>query len=137
MFDLLFVALLVLYLWFGAKVDEWTTISILGFKLETPQGFLEHSRAYSRIRSALFLLAIASVYGLQYFSWYIGVAGLFGAWFATTWLGQRMAFNTYRRRWREGLKDADSESDRAFAEAESQKTNAELREHVLNSRQPI
>jgi hypothetical protein len=61
--DALFVGLIVLYAVVAAKVDQWITIAALGFRLETPQGFLEHPRAYDLIRSALFLSAAATLCG--------------------------------------------------------------------------
>src|SRR5215467_2534263 len=102
MFDFAFAGLAAAYLWFGSKVDQWVTISMLGFKLEVPQGFLEHPRTYDAIRFVLLAAAAACLFVTSFVPWYVGVAILAGAWFATTWIGQRRAFTVYRAVWQEG-----------------------------------
>lgn len=134
MLDALFVGLVVLYAMFAAKVDQWITIAALGFKLETSQGFLEHPRAYDIIRSAIFTAPVAPLYGTKSIPWYIGLVPLAGAWLAAGWVGQRKAFETYRQVWREGIEDAKTSEDRAWSEAESRRTDEELRERVLGAR---
>jgi hypothetical protein len=129
--DIFFVGLTVGYLWFGSKVDQWVTIAALGFKLETPQGFLEHPRTYDVIRTALLFAAAACLFGTTSIPWYVGATILAAAWFATTWIGQRRAFAIYRRIWLEGISDASTPEEKASREAEAKRTNAELRDRLL------
>lgn len=133
MIDAIFVGLVVLYTMFAAKVDEWITIAALGFKLETPQGFLKHPRAYDVVRSAIFLVAASTLFWTRYIPWYIGLVVLAGAWLAAGRVGQRKAFATYRQVWREGLEDAGTPDDRVWREAESKRTDEELRERLLSA----
>ncbi|MBZ0143571.1 MAG: hypothetical protein K8F56_08315 [Rhodocyclaceae bacterium] len=134
MLDAIFVALVILYTMFAAKVDEWITIAALGFKLETPPGFLQYPRAYDVIRSAFFLVAAGSLFWTRSIPWYIGLVVLAGAWLAAGWVGQRKAFATYRQIWREGIEDASTPDDRDWREAESMRTDQELRERVSSTR---
>src|SRR2546428_778590 len=108
MLDLAFLTLATAYVWFGAKVDEWITISTLGFGLEVPQGFLDRPRRYDFIRVVLLALAAACLLGTTRVPWFVGLGVLAVAWFSTTWLGQRRAFATYRRICREGIEDAEN-----------------------------
>jgi len=136
--EILFVGLTLLYLWFGSKVDQWETIGALGFKLEAPQGFLAHARVYHLIRIAVLLGAAACLLGMQAVPWYIGAAALCVAWFATTWIGQWMAFATYRRIWLEAAADPESTPQRkSFAESEANRSYAELVERVMQAHQRV
>lgn len=130
--DTLLIGLTLVYLWFGSKVDQWITIAALGFKLETSQGFLEHPRAYDVVRIALFLAACACLLGTQSIPWYVGAIILTATWFATTWIGQRRAFATYRRIWQKGIANASTPEEKVSREAEAQRSNAELRDRILS-----
>lgn len=134
MLDVLFFGLVVLYIVIAAMVDQWITIATLGFKMQTPQGFLAHPKAYDFVRFTIFLAAAATLYGTKVIVWYLGLGVLAGAWLAAGWVGQRRAFETYRQVWREGIKDAQTDEDLAFREAESKKTDEELRERVNETR---
>ncbi len=57
MVDALFILLVTVYGLVAVKVDQWYTISRLGFKMETPQLFLTNSQGYHNIRIMLFTLA--------------------------------------------------------------------------------
>jgi hypothetical protein len=129
--DLLFFALLGVYLWFGSKVDEWITIAQLGFSLETPSGFLSNPRAYDIVRSALLVATFGSIYFATRLPWYGGIICTVAAWFATTALGQRRAFETYRHRCHEAVAETEDEAGRAFFTREAQKSNSELRDLVV------
>lgn len=134
---MLFIGLTLTYFWFGAKVDQWITISALGFKSETSRGFLEQPRTYDMIRAALFFAALVCLFGTKEIPWYIGAIVLAVTWFATTWIGQRKAFSTYRRICREGIQDAATPKDKAWREGEARRSNAELRDRILSSQNRI
>jgi hypothetical protein len=135
--DALFLGFTLAYIWFGAKVDEWVTIAALGFKLETPQLFLQSPRNYDVIRLGLFIAACASLFGTTSIPWYAGAIVLGSAWFGTTWLGQRRAFATYRRICQEIVEDGETSEDQAWREAEARRSNEELRERILSRRKGI
>ena len=130
--DVLFVGLTLTYFWFGAKVDEWITIAALGFKMETPQLFLERPRNYDVIRTALFIAACVSLYWAKSISWYVGAIVLGAAWFGTTWLGQRNAFTLYRGICREFVQDNPTSEDKAYWETQAEKSNADLRVQLVS-----
>ena len=127
MLDALFVFFLILYFALAAKVDEWITITRLGFSIETPQGFMDHPRWYDAIRSLFFLAAGAVLYDTRFIPWYIGLGILAIVWLAAGWVGQGRAFETYRKMWRDAPLDPETPADKAFREAESSKADAELR----------
>ena len=138
MIDILFVALTVLYLWFGSKVDQWTTIALLGFKMEVPQALIDHPRAYHLIRSALLLAATACLFATQEIPWYVGAVMLGAAWFATTFIGQRRAFATYRSIWQEAVADPGSApEEKRFGAAEANRSDAELRDRVMKANRSL
>ena len=128
--DALFIGITLVYFWFGSKVDQWITISILGFKLETPLIFLKNPRIYDLIRLALFFAAWTCLLETQLIQWYVGASILATAWFATTWIGQRRAFTSYRRIWLEGIDEATTPEEKAFCKAEAKRSNAELRDRM-------
>ena len=130
MVDALFVVLLFLYLVVGVKVDQWITMSVLGFKLETPLRFMTHPRVYDIVRIFLFGATAACLPWVG-FPWYLGLAALALAWFATTWLGQRLAFNQFRAIFKDFAAEADTAEEQASALENSRKSNAELRDMVL------
>lgn len=131
--DFFFVGLTLTYLWFGAKVDGWITIAALGFKMETPQLFLEHPKNYDVIRTVLFIAACVSLYWAKSIPWYVGAIVLGAVWFGTTWLGQRNSFAHYRGICREFVQDHPTSEDKAYWEAQAQKSNADLRLTLRNS----
>ena len=128
--DALFVGLTLVYLLFGAKVDEWITISGLGFKMETSQGFLDHPKIYDLIRTMLFIAACACLLDTKWIPSYAGAIILVAAWLTTTWLGQRRAFTTFRKMCKEGAQRESLADHKAFFETMAQKSNAELRDQL-------
>jgi len=60
MTEFLFVILTVVYAVVAIKVDQWSTISYLGFKTETPQLFLSNPSLYHRTRILLFSATVVS-----------------------------------------------------------------------------
>jgi hypothetical protein len=130
LFDGFFIGITLVYFWFGSKVDQWVTISTLGFKLETPQRFLENPRIYDVIRSVLFLTACVCLLGTELIHWYMGAGILAAAWLATTWIGQRIAFSTYRQIWQEGVDEATTPEEKAPCVIEAKRSNSELRNRI-------
>ena len=132
MSDIVFLALLALYIWYSAKVDEWVTISSLGFSLEAPQGFLENPSRYNHIGLIILAACIASLLAVDRIPWYAGLLLVAVAWFATTAIGQRRAFDTYRRRCNEALQEETSAEKKEFFEAESKKSNTDIRDLLIS-----
>lgn len=108
MAEAIFVALVAVYAVVAIKVDEWFTISRLGFKTETPQLFLTNSQLYHRARILLFAGAVISLFFALAIPWYVGVVGLFAVWLGAFWIGRKLAFNRYRQVCREMIEDGDN-----------------------------
>lgn len=130
MFDLFFLVFLSLYLVVGIKIDQWTTISLLGFKLQTPLLFLTNPRFYNLVQWLIFAATAACIFGAT-FAWYFGAGALLVAWFTTTWVGQRLAFNRFRAVCLEVADHAETEEDRASALESARKSNTELRDMAM------
>jgi hypothetical protein len=122
-----FITLLMLYLVVGAKIDQWITISLLGFTTETPLKFHESPRLYDLVRIIILVAAATTLFGVS-FPWYLGAAALGISWFATTWIGQTLAFNKFRQVCQDLADTADSAEERTSALAEARKSNSELRD---------
>ncbi len=131
MYDVIFFALVSLYIVVSVKVDEWITISALGFKIETPEVFLKHPRAYDFVRSALFLCAIAMFFVMSIR--YVGGVTLALAWLGVGWIGRRKAFNNYRQILGEMMDIAENDEEKTEYEAASKKTDQELMDMVQMS----
>ena len=130
MIDLIFLVFLSLYLFVGINIDQWITISLLGFKLQTPEFFMTNPRTYDVVRGLILAATAACLFGVT-FAWYFGAGALLVAWFTTTWIGQRLAFNTYRTVWLELAEHAETEDDRTSALEYARKSNTELRDMVM------
>lgn len=103
MSDALLVPLIAIYSFVAIKVDQWQTISMLGFKTETPQLFLQSPRLYHMVRIALFACAAVAAFFATGITRYISLAALAATWIGAFWLGRKLAFNTYRRIHRETI----------------------------------
>lgn len=128
MFEIIFIILVSLYILVAIKIEEWITISALGFRIETPEMFLTHPEVYDVVRAVLFLLAVVTLFliSIKILSGVI----LAVAWIGAGWIGRIKAFNNYRFILREMMSTAENEHERAEYYASSQKTNQELREIV-------
>ena len=131
MYDVIFFVLISLYIVVSIKVDEWITISALGFRMETPEMFLKHPRAYDIVRSALFLCAVAMFFAMS--TRYVGGVTLALAWLGAGWIGRKKALNSYRRILGEMMDSAENDKEKAEYEAASKKTNQELMDMVQMS----
>ena len=130
MYDVIFFVLISLYIIVSIKVDEWITISALGFKMETPEMFLMNPRVYDIVRSALFLCAVAAFFAMSIK--HVGVI-LVLAWLGAGWIGRKKAFKNYRRILGEMMDSAENDTERAEYEAASKKTDNELMDMVQMS----
>jgi hypothetical protein len=133
MFEFAFLVLVVLYTLVATKVDEWITISALGFKIETPLMFLQKPRFYDVVRSALFLGAIATTVGMSTIPWFMGLGILALVWLGAGWVGRKKAFKNYRRILLEMVEQAETPKEKAELEAASKKTDQELMDMVQMS----
>ena len=131
MYDVIFFAMVSLYIVVSAKVDEWITISALGFKIETPEMFLRYPRAYGVVRSALFLCAIAMFFAMS--TRYVGGVTLVLAWLGAGWIGRRKALRNYRRILGEMMDSAENDEERVEYETALKKTDQELMNMVQMS----
>lgn len=101
MTDALFLVLIALYAVVATKVDQWFTISRLGFKSYTPQGFIERPGLYHKTRVALFASsAVALIFAIAV-PWYFGAVALAVVGLGAFWVGRKLAFSTYRQIHRE------------------------------------
>ncbi|NLT51241.1 MAG: hypothetical protein GXX85_10020 [Ignavibacteria bacterium] len=130
MFESALVILTVLYAIVSVKVEEWITISALGFKGATPMMFLQNPIFYKVVRGVFFLGAVASCFGLVAVPWYVGLLVLAVVWLAAGALGRKKAFAKYRQILQEMMASAESSEERAKYESESQKSNQELMDKV-------
>ena len=108
MAEALFVTLVALYAIVAVKVDQWFTISRLGFKSYTPQLFLNNPRIYQVTRMVLFGAAGIALFVTTAIPWYFGVIALAVVWLGAFWIGRRAAFNTYRQIHREMIEYEDA-----------------------------
>lgn len=106
--EAVFAALAVTYAEVAIKVDEWSTLSILGRKSETPQLFMSNEIRYHRARIFLLIAAVIALFFTHTTSWYVGMAGLAAAWFTTPWIGRNLAFAHIRRIGREMVEELNS-----------------------------
>jgi hypothetical protein len=101
MAEAIFVVLAAVHAVVAIKVDQWSTISRLGFKMETPVLFMSNPRLYHRIRIFLFVAAVAALFFARTIPWYLGAAGLAAVWLGAFWVGRNLGFADFRRVHRE------------------------------------
>lgn len=129
-----FLALLALYAFVAMKVEEWTTISLLGFKLKTPLLYLDHPGAYVLTRWTLFTVVAIASFNTQDLPWYAGIGALFLVAFSVDFIAHRRAFNSFRRVYRY-LAEAESDpNELADIEAGARITNSELKARLALAR---
>jgi len=128
MAEFIFLVFVVLYLVVSSKVDEWITISALGFKSATPMLFLQKPRVYDIIRSILFLIAVAMCFVMTSIPWYVGLIILAVVWFWAGSIGRKNAFKSYRRSCLEMIEFAETPEQKAGYEKMANKSDQELLE---------
>jgi len=134
MAEIVFIVFVVLYALLAVKVDEWYTISALGFKIATPMMFLKKPWMYSVIRSALFLATVGITFFITFVPWYISLVILAVVWFVAGVVGRIKAFNKYRQILHEMMEDSDSPDRRTELEILLNKTDKELIDTVRTYR---
>ena len=133
MFEALLIILALLYAVVSIKVDEWITISALGFKTETPMMFLQNPKLYEVVRSVLFLGAVVSCFGMKALSWYVGLIALAVIWLTAGSIGRKKAFARYRQVLKEMVEFAETPEEKEKYDTASRKTNEELMDMVQTS----
>lgn len=99
---ILFIVFSLLYVVIGIKVKQWETITILGFRTETPEVYLRNPRAYNLTRSFCFLVAvIAAIFSSYRYSATIGFPVLGVLWFFVNNRGIDSGIKEYRRAMKE------------------------------------
>ena len=130
MFEMLALITLLLYGLLSAKVDEWITISVLGFRSETPRLFLESPKSYDIARSVLFIITLVSSFGMTSVPWYVGLATLVIVWLLAGSVGRKKAYSNYRNILREMIPLADTPEQRKQYEDGAVLSDRELMEIV-------
>ena len=126
----IFIVLIILYSLVAIKVDEWISISALGFKTETPQLFLINPGRYSFIRSILFLGALATSFFLP-IRLSICFIFLYIVWLGAHWVGRKLAIKTYRRVLNEMASEESDPKQKSEFELASRKSDKELINEIL------
>ncbi|MEW8091574.1 MAG: hypothetical protein AB2784_18285 [Candidatus Thiodiazotropha endolucinida] len=133
MFDTIFIVLALMYFIVSVRVDYWSTISVLGFKSETPQMFLTNPNRYEAVRGILFLGTAATLFMISFLPWYVG-AGILGfLWYYSGLRGRKKAFHMYRGIFEELLSEAETENDILKYQKEIQKTDKDLMNELVKS----
>jgi len=128
MIDILFMILISAYLWFSIKIENWMTITYLGFPEETPLLYLKHSRIYTFIRALIFVLSIILSFFMTFIPWILCflIVALF--WVLSGKIGRDKAFNTYREIFTEAaITEENSDKKNDFIK-ESKKSNHEIQD---------
>ena len=131
----MFFVLLAVYAIVALKVEEWLTISVLGFRIETPQGFLEHPGAYTSVRLLLLVAAGLSAFITHSLLWYIGILVVAFAKFVAEYFGRKKAYASFRRLHRLLAADETDPNELAELEAGARLTDKELKARVALARE--
>ncbi len=133
MFEIIFAILTVIYIIIAIKVDQWITISALGFKSETPAAFLRSPGIYNVVRSVFFIAAASSTFLIKTFPGYIGLLVLLVIWLVARLLGRRLAFNQYRYIMSEMENCTETKKEKSELIKEVRKSDQELQEEVCQN----
>lgn len=133
LYEVLFVVFAILYFTLSIKIDFWITISILGFQSETPVLFIQKPIYYEICRSALFLSAVATLFIISEFPWYVGAGFLAFLWLSSGRRGRNKAFNAYRNIMKEMLEYAETEEEKSQYLKAMHKINQELMDEISNA----
>ncbi|OGV77140.1 MAG: hypothetical protein A3I83_06055 [Methylotenera sp. RIFCSPLOWO2_02_FULL_45_14] len=96
MLDIVFVVLFASYFIVAAKVEQWNTISILGFKSYTPEGFLRAPKVYMLVSAFLFSILFVFSFFTENIPLYISLFLVVIGWGVVQIVGRKQAFNNYR-----------------------------------------
>ncbi len=133
LYEIFFLLLVALYFTISIKIDYWTTISILGFKSETPMLFLQKPKYYESVRGVLFLSAIGLSFMTNIFPWYANLAFLAFIWLCAGSIGRKQAFSMYRNILKQMLEHAETKEEKDRYLTEIQLTNEDLTNKILEN----
>ena len=124
----IFIFLALSYFFIGRKISVWTTISRLGFSLETPEAFLRHSKIYHFIPIVLFLIAFIPLVFTNIIVFILGLIVLLSISFTVAILGRKEGVKTYKKVLREMLDEDKSLDNKKREEITQQlaKSDAQL-----------
>jgi len=131
MAESIFVVFAVLYFLVATKVEEWYTISLLGFRICTPEYYLLKPHLYHYTSWGLFWFAALSCIWFSIFPCSWGVLALLVLFVLSGIRGQGAAFKTYRLLLGEMLETAEDEGTRSGIAEGLRKTNSDLRHDLL------
>lgn len=103
-----YVVLLIAYAYLAMRVQCWRDISTLGFKLNTPEGYIRNPGRYHAIRSLLFLATAVAALATGKPPIVKALVVLVGVWGLCFWLGRSDAFDAFRKTHKELLAYEDS-----------------------------
>ena len=99
---IIFIVFSLLYVVIGVKVKQWEVITILGFRTETPEGYLRNPKVYNLTRTFCFLVAVIAVIFSPYrYSATIGFPILGLLWYCVYHRGTDRGIKEYRRAMKE------------------------------------
>lgn len=129
--EIVFFILIGLYFTVARSIDCWITISLLGFDLECPEGFLRSEIAYHIVAWALFIAAL--VVGI-FSTLHGGVIfiSLALAWFLSGKLGHASAYTKYRKNVEEMIDDPLTSIDEQELKRMLELSDSELRDKAMN-----
>ncbi len=116
------------------KLEEWATISTLGFRIEVPQGFMDRPEMYFYVEyGLLFLAAIIAAAADGFRFLYLSTAMLITlaiVYFLAKYFGRKRAYNTFRRNHLILAKNESDPTVRAELEDTARLTDKELKHRL-------
>lgn len=130
MFEVGFFTVLSLYVLLSTKVDEWITISALGFSIEIPPMFMQKARYFEAARAILFVGAGVLAFTMS-IPWFAGIGLLSATWLVAGYVGRKKAYKKYRDVLAEMIEHAETDSEKLRYQEAAKKTDRELEEMVM------
>lgn len=96
MSDFIFLLLFFLFLLVQVKLEQWSTISTLGFKSHTPEGFLRHPEIYVRVYFVILFAFFVSSLITVAIPVYISLPIVLFAWLSAFAYGKKKGFDDFR-----------------------------------------
>ena len=132
MYDLLFLVLVLIYFLFSLKLEEWLTISRLGFLSETPEGFIKNPRAYFYIAYSILIVAVIVSIRTTVFPWYVSLGIIIFCFFASGIKGRIKAIKLYKEIISDLLKTEKDPETIKYIKEELNKSNLQIINRVKN-----
>lgn len=127
--NILFWIICGLYFLVATKVDEWITISVLGFETETPQRFLEKPYLYKGVSTTLFFVLIVLLFFIDFKV--IGGALIILFWFFSGYIGHHRAYYVYRKVIKEMIEYTEDENKKNELREALSKDDSALLDKIL------